>query len=202
MPTRYLKPGVRDSGHIEALAEFPDAEILYYRLLVTVDDYGRFDGRPDMVKGYCFPVRLRATADKCMQWLQTLHDAGLIVLYEIDNKRYLQIKKWDNRPRAASSKYPDPPPSVYRFPQMLPKPEPELKPKHKPELDLRSLDHGGGNGQRQVKGIESLTFKTLNPETPDTAAIERNRKIAEALATGNTELAATLRAEGAATPPH
>ena len=104
MPTRYLKPGIRDSGHIEGLSDAPDAEILYYRLLVTVDDFGRFDARGDMIKAYCFPVRRRATADKCIQWLAELSKASLLLLYAVDGKEYLQIAKWDNKPRAATSK--------------------------------------------------------------------------------------------------
>ena len=128
MPTRYLKPGVRDSGRIEGLSEKPDAEILYYRLLVSVDDFGRTDARPLMIKALCFPIRLRATADKCMQWLTALADVGLIHLYEVDSKPYLQIAKWDNKPRAAFSKYPQPPSDVYSCPQMLPANR-ELKPK-------------------------------------------------------------------------
>lgn len=120
MPTRYLKPGIRDSGHIEGLSDHPDAEILYYRLLVTVDDFGRFDGRAEMVKAYCFPTRLRATVDKCMQWLTVLDSAGMIKLYKVDNKDYLQIIRWDNKPRASESKYPPCPADVYNCPQMLP----------------------------------------------------------------------------------
>ncbi len=120
MPTRYLKPGIRDSGHIEMLNGCPDAEILYARLLVTVDDFGRFDGRPEMVKAYCFPIRLYATADKCIHWLKRLEDAKLIIQYVVDNKPYLQMSKWDNKPRASESKYPPVPTDVYKCPQMLP----------------------------------------------------------------------------------
>lgn len=109
MPTRYLKPGIRDSGHIEMLSNSPEAECLYYRLLVTVDDFGRFDARPLVVKGQCFPLRMRATADKCMQWLKELEDARLISLYVVDGKEFLQISKWDNKPRAEQSKFPAPP---------------------------------------------------------------------------------------------
>ena len=119
MPTRYLKPGVRDSGRIEAV-QSPDAEILYYRLLVSVDDFGRTDARPLMVKSLCFPIRLRATADKCMQWMQALESAKLLILYEVDGKPYLQLTKWDNKPRAEHSKYPDPPTDADNRMQMLP----------------------------------------------------------------------------------
>lgn len=127
MPTRYLKPGIRDSDRIESLADCPDAECLYTRLLVTVDDFGRFDGRPEMIKAHCFPIRNRATADTCMQWLKRLENADLITMYVVDGKRYLQIKRWDNKPRASESKYPDQSPSAnnciqgaYTCMQMLP----------------------------------------------------------------------------------
>ena len=120
MPTRYLKPGIRDSGRIEGLSDMPDAECLYYRLLVTVDDFGRFDARPLLIKAACFPLRLRANADKCIQWLNALVSVGLIIIYTVDNKDYLQITNWDNKPRAAESKFPNPPTDVYKCPQMLP----------------------------------------------------------------------------------
>jgi hypothetical protein len=134
LPTRYLKPGIRDSARIEAI-QFPDAEILYYRLIVSVDDFGRTDARPLMVKALCFPIRLRATADKCMQWLQDLVNSGLISVYEVNGKSYLQVTKWDNKPRAEHSKYPNPRTDADKCMQMLPvNREPltvnrELKPK-------------------------------------------------------------------------
>ena len=119
MPTRYLKPGIRNSERIEAIQD-PDAEILFYRLLIVVDDFGRTDARPLMVKSACFPIRLRVNADNCMQWLQMLDAARLIGLYEVDGKPYLQIAKWDNKPRAVTSKFPDPSADVYKRMQMLP----------------------------------------------------------------------------------
>jgi len=105
MPTRYLKPGVRDSEAIDSLS--PLAETLFYRLLVTVDDFGRYDGRPAMVKAHCFPVK-DMTAAKCAALLDELHGAGLVHIYTVDNKPCLQMCKWDNVPRAKESKYPAP----------------------------------------------------------------------------------------------
>ena len=119
MPTRYLKPGIRDSDRIEAI-QSPDAEILYYRLLSSVDDFGRLDARPMMVKSVCFPIRVRVTADNCMQWLQELVNARLLLVYESDGKPYLQLTKWDNKPRAERSKYPAPPTDADKCMQMLP----------------------------------------------------------------------------------
>lgn len=107
MPTRYLKPGVRDSERIDAL-DAP-SETLYYRLVVTVDDFGRFDARPSMVKAHCFPIKDAITPRHVADMLVRLAQEDLIQLYEADGKPYLQMTRWDNKPRAAASHYPDPP---------------------------------------------------------------------------------------------
>jgi len=106
MPTRYLKPGIRDSESIDRLS--PLAEVLYYRLLVTVDDFGRFDARPSMVKSSCFPVRESMTISKCADLLAELAKNGNIQVYEVDGKPFMQVSKWDNVPRAKESKFPAP----------------------------------------------------------------------------------------------
>ena len=104
MPTRYLKPGIRDSERINLLS--PSAEVLYYRLLVTVDDFGRTDARPAMLKAACFPIRDSATPKACAAWLAELQEAELLEVYEVDGKPYMQMLRWDNIPRATSSKFP------------------------------------------------------------------------------------------------
>ena len=106
MPTRYLKPGVRDSDAINKLSAL--AETLFYRLLVTVDDFGRADARPAMVKAQCFPIKEEVTSAKCAELLVELSTCGLIVTYLANEKSCLQILKWDNKPRAADSLFPAP----------------------------------------------------------------------------------------------
>lgn len=106
MPTRYLKPGIRDSELIDKVS--PMAEILFYRLLVTVDDFGRFDARPAMIKSQCFPIKEKTTPKHCEDALKELCEVGLVMVYQIDNKPYLQILKWDNVPRSKESKFPAP----------------------------------------------------------------------------------------------
>lgn len=82
------------------------AEVLFYRLIVTVDDFGRTDGRPSMVKAACFPIRDSVQAKQCADLLRELAAAGLLDLYEVDGKPFLQLRKWDNAPRAKESKFP------------------------------------------------------------------------------------------------
>lgn len=104
MPTRYLKPGIRDSESIDNLS--PQAENLFYRLLVSVDDYGRFDARPAMIKANCFPIKESMTINKCKDLIEELSNKKLIVVYEAFGKNVLQMSKWDNIPRSKESKYP------------------------------------------------------------------------------------------------
>lgn len=104
MPTRYLKAGIRDSEAIEKLS--PTAENLYYRLLVTVDDFGRYDARPPMVKAACFPVKDSINAAKTEVLMKELAEHGLVEIYMVQGKPYLQMTKWDNIPRAKESKFP------------------------------------------------------------------------------------------------
>jgi len=106
MPTRYLKPGIRDSEAIDGLT--PLAETLFYRLLVTVDDFGRFDARPAMIKAHCFPIKDGITASKAQQLLLELEHAGLVLLYAVEGKPIVQLCKWDNVPRAKESRFPAP----------------------------------------------------------------------------------------------
>lgn len=84
------------------------AEVLFYRLLVTVDDFGRFDARPAMIKSQCFPIKEKITPKHCEDALKELCEVGLVMAYLIDGKPYLQIMKWDNVPRSKESKFPAP----------------------------------------------------------------------------------------------
>lgn len=107
MPTRYLRAGIRDDEKIDGLSCL--AETLLYRLWVTVDDYGRTDARPAMVKAAAFPIKESVTAKHCESMLKELSDAGLIEIYIVDGRPYIQMKgDWENAPRAKHSKFPAP----------------------------------------------------------------------------------------------
>ena len=104
MPTRYLKSGIRDSDALDSLS--PLTETLFYRLLVTVDDFGRYDARPSMIKAHCFPIKESVKQKDCAAMLSELCNAGIIDIYKVDGKEYLQMCRWDNVPRAKESKFP------------------------------------------------------------------------------------------------
>ena len=88
------------------------AEILFYRLIVTVDDFGRFYANPSIVKNRCFQLKADDfTSEQMTEWLGELSKAGLIEIYQAeDGRKYLSFKNWAKHQstRAKTSKFPAP----------------------------------------------------------------------------------------------
>ena len=108
MPNRILKESICISEDIAQLSWFE--EVLFYRLIVSADDFGRYDGRPAIIKGRLFPLA-GVTTKQIDEALKKLASVGIVALYEIDGHGYLQILAWERHqsPRAKKSKYPAPP---------------------------------------------------------------------------------------------
>lgn len=108
MPNRILKESIRESDSIDSLNWFQ--EVLFYRLIVSCDDYGRFDGRTSVIKNRLFPLKEDLTLKTVADAIQKLVSAGLVVLYEHDGKPYLYLPTWTahQNVRAKRSKYPEP----------------------------------------------------------------------------------------------
>ena len=105
MPNRLLKEGICTSDAINMLSI--DSEVLFYRLLVVADDYGRMDGRVQIIKSQCFPLKDSFTASKIEKLIIELQQATLITLYQVNNKPFFVINKWEQRVRS-KEKYPSP----------------------------------------------------------------------------------------------
>lgn len=108
MPNRIIKESICRSDSIDSLSWFE--EVLFYRLIVVCDDYGRFDGRAAVVKGSCFPLKDDITKKQIAEALERLSIAGLVRGYEVRGKSFLQLTAWEKHQqiRAKNSKYPAP----------------------------------------------------------------------------------------------
>lgn len=108
MPNRIIKESICRSDSIDSLSWFE--EVLFYRLIVVCDDYGRFDGRPAVVKGSCFPLKDDITKKQIAEALNKLSTVGLVRGYEVRGKSFLQLTAWEKHQqiRAKNSKYPAP----------------------------------------------------------------------------------------------
>jgi hypothetical protein len=90
----------------------PKAEVFYRRLMSVVDDFGRFDGRPALLRGRLYALQLdRVRESDISCWMAECQKVGLIALYTVDSKPYLLFHKLGPA-RAEKSKYPDPPPEL------------------------------------------------------------------------------------------
>ena len=107
MPNRIIKESICSSENVDQLSPFN--ETFFYRLIVNCDDYGRMDARSKILSSRLFPLK-DIQPEEVQAALIAMHEAGLIILYEVDGKPYLQMKTWDKHQqvRAKRSKYPSP----------------------------------------------------------------------------------------------
>ena len=114
MPNRIIKESICTSCEIDALT--PEQEITFYRIMVNCDDYGRMEADPTLLRARLYPRRIDKTTDRQIDaWLSALtrpgpDGRGLVTIYSVNGKRYLQITKWDDHQqiRAKRSKHPAP----------------------------------------------------------------------------------------------
>ena len=108
MPNRIIKESICVSESIDSLNWFE--EVLFYRLIVNCDDFGRFDGRVPVVKNRLFPLKDNVTAKAVKDGINKLASIGLVRMYECDGKPYLCLPTWNDHQsvRAKRSKYPAP----------------------------------------------------------------------------------------------
>lgn len=109
VPNRIIKESICYSESIKGLSWFE--EVFFYRLIVNADDYGRLDGRMELLQARLFPLR-RDITDKAMEKaLNALTTVGMVRPYMVEQKPYLQLTAWERHQqvRATKSKYPNPP---------------------------------------------------------------------------------------------
>ena len=107
MPNRLLREGMLDSDAIGSVS--PGAEMLFVRLMLLADDFGRYDGRVSVICRRAFVNRRAIDEHMTGEWLQELIDSGLVLCYfDAGRKPFVQIVNFRQRTRAQSSKYPSP----------------------------------------------------------------------------------------------
>ena len=118
MPTRLIREGLLDSDKIASVDD--ECAMLFVRLMLLADDFGRFDGRPSYLQVRAYPVhkdareddphrQVRPTDGEIRRRLGLLEQAGLIRQYVAEGKPFLEILNFNQRMRAKTSKFPDPP---------------------------------------------------------------------------------------------
>lgn len=109
MPNRILKETIKNSPEIDQLNWFE--EVVFYRLIVSADDYGCFDGRATVLKNTLFPTKDNITKSAIENAISKMARLGLVRPYEVDGRPYLFLPTWKlhQRVRNKNRKYPLPP---------------------------------------------------------------------------------------------
>lgn len=112
MPNRIVREGILTSERIAALVKAGgwEAEVFYRRLMSIVDDYGRFTAQVAVLRAQMYPLQLEqmreANVSRCLDQCQA---AGLVRLYSVSGKQYLQLEDFRQQVRSKHAKYPPPP---------------------------------------------------------------------------------------------
>lgn len=86
-----------------------DCRYAFVCLTLTVDDFGRYEANPKILRARLFPLDLNKVSEADVsRWITLWVDSGLVSVYAVTGKRYLQVNKWEQG-RAKVSKYPEPP---------------------------------------------------------------------------------------------
>lgn len=105
MPNRILRDWT-DSEKVNEISF--QAEVLFVRLIMKADDYGRYTANPRLIKSICFPLKDGLRDADISRFLAECEKAGLIAVYKIEEKSFLEIRNFRQRTRASVSKYPAP----------------------------------------------------------------------------------------------
>lgn len=131
MPNRILRDWT-DSERVNSLTV--NAERFFTRLIMKVDDFGRFFGDTRILKANLFPLQLDSIREADIsRWMAECQKAGLIVLYESAGKKYLQVERFEQRLRQKREKYPCPTDDCHMT--VNSPPESETKPNQETEVE-------------------------------------------------------------------
>ncbi len=108
MPTRVLRDGILESEAVNALSD--SGEIFYRRLMSLVDDYGRYEARPAILRTKLFGLQLDRWSEarvadalaECCDVRRIAANGGdepLISVYEVEGRKYLEITSFGQRAR-------------------------------------------------------------------------------------------------------
>jgi hypothetical protein len=164
MANRVIRDGFLDSKKINAISE--KEQLFFLRLMLVVDDFGRFDARPEFLRSKCYPVS-NVDSSEIQIFLNTLVEIGLIKLYIVNKKQYLEIVNFDQRLRLQRSKFPEPPQNADRCPQNADRCRPESESESESESETESETESESESEQDARDglFSAMEEKPENPKT-------------------------------------
>lgn len=182
MSNRIIKESILTSLTMAKLSA--TAERHFYRLLLTVDDYGCFEALPQIILGRCYPLMMDKIKIKDIEsynkelvkanilkfWVDNGKTYGYFVSFDEHNSKYCVTK--DGKPTRHRRRTPEPP--FAKVCQSLPNPNPN--PKHNP------IPNPNPNGEDQKINISTIAHAFPKEKTFEQKRQEALQKGAEYIA--------------------
>ena len=167
MPNRILNSSICTSDSIDELDFFQES--FFYRLLVSVDDYGNFDARAKIIRAAVFPLK-----DVSLKDIETALDAlerqGMLQFYTVNGRRYIHLTGWTRfqRLRNSKHKYPAPDSDGAEIEAVQADDIDELESEEE-EADIIEEDSKDEENERETEeNVENEQKDELNGEKPAT----------------------------------
>lgn len=109
------------------------AELVFVKLLLVVDDYGRCDARPRLLLSQLWPMREEVSTSDLAIWVDELAsgDDPPLVIYEVEGRKFIELVNYETHrgksKRAQVSRFPHPPPESQPVRPLIP-PDPQDPP--------------------------------------------------------------------------
>lgn len=104
MPNRILRDWTQ-SENVNNISE--SAEVFFTRLIMKADDFGCIYGNVKLIRAGLYPLK-QVSDEYIEKCIIECEKNNLIILYVIENKRYIKILNFGQRLRLMKSKYPQP----------------------------------------------------------------------------------------------
>lgn len=126
MPNRVIRDSILTSASVDGMTA--EEERLFFRLLLIVDDFGRFDARPAVIRGRAFALKTDVSDDSILRWLARLAELEVVLVYEVRGKRFVCFPNWEvyQQRRAKASKWPAPDEGVALRPEDIASPRKQM----------------------------------------------------------------------------
>lgn len=180
LPSRVIRGEINASRSLARVSML--ADLTFRALIVAVDDYGRFDADPLMLKAALFPRRADVDAATVRAWVDELVAAGCVGIYEHQGDEFLHLVGWEQHRgtgrRAAKSKYPEPPSEI--SPEIPGNPRSEKQADDPvPEIRVSYRESGSGKREAGSEGDAPAEPGATALETEASAPVDRGLVLLE-----------------------
>lgn len=99
---------IRDWTYSEKIHKLsPEAERFFTRLIMKVDDFGRYFGNYKLLNSNLFPLHDSVTTVDIERWVNECYEAGVLFRYEAESKPYIEIHDFNQKGlKVRRAKYP------------------------------------------------------------------------------------------------